>query len=77
MSAPLYTFYSLSFYLHIDLLLSIDNLLLSISIDMSYPLKLYSSMDVYPLKLYPSMDVYPLNLYPSMVVYTLKILLIN
>ena len=35
MSAPLCTFDSLSFYLHIDLLVSMDNLMLSISIDMS------------------------------------------
>ena len=39
MTAPLYTFDSLSFYLLNDMLISMDNLLLSISIDMSLPVE--------------------------------------
>ena len=77
MSSLLCTFYSLSFCIHIDMLLSMDNILLSIYIDRSYPLKLYPSMDVYPLKLYPSMDVYPLKLCSSTDFHMLKLLLIN
>ena len=41
-SAPLYTFDSLSFCLHIDMLLSMDKMPLSISIDMSLPFEALS-----------------------------------
>ena len=45
MSAPLCTFDSLSFYLHSDLLVSMDNLLLSISIDMSLSINMSLSIE--------------------------------